>query len=150
MATTSQGNAYIMRHVVLSLQSGKHVGQELYQEIQTAFAEYLEYNVINYWEPDLLDFLLQICVVDEFTLELAELVSGNSHVLALLEKAAAIREKAASLEFAKNSSGRSLSGSRVGNTPRAPAISSLGSFSSPPALMGQDMMSRSLARHATE
>ncbi len=63
---------------------------------------------------------------------------------------AAIREKAASLEFAKNSSGRSLSGSRVGNTPRAPAISSLGSFSSPPALMGQDMMSRSLARHATE
>lgn len=88
LATTSQGNAYIMRHVVLSLQSGKHVGQELYQEIQTAFAEYLENNVINYWEPDLLDFLLQICVVDEFTLEMAELISGNSHVLALLEKAA--------------------------------------------------------------
>lgn len=89
LAETSQGNAYALRHTALCMQNGRRVGTDLYLELESAFAEYLENNVLNRWDPDLLDFLLQVCVVDEFSLELAELISGNSHVLALLEKAAA-------------------------------------------------------------
>ena len=40
------------------------------------------------WDSDLLEFLMQVSVVDEFTLELAEMISGNLHVTALLEQAA--------------------------------------------------------------
>jgi len=85
---TAEGNAYVLHHVALRMKEGQSPGPELYAEIWDAFAVYLENVVLVRWDSDLLEFLMQVSVVDEFTLELAEMISGNLHVTALLERAA--------------------------------------------------------------
>ncbi|MDE7245433.1 MAG: LuxR C-terminal-related transcriptional regulator [Oscillospiraceae bacterium] len=85
---TAEGNAYVVRHVALKLKEGKSLGPELYEDMHKAFSVYLENNVLVRWDSDLLEFLMQVSVVDEFTMELAEMISGSFHVTALLEQAA--------------------------------------------------------------
>ncbi len=85
---TAEGNAYAVRHTAMKLKEGKSLGPELYEDIHKAFSAYLENHVLIRWDSDLLEFLMQVSVVDEFTMELAEMISGNLHVTALLEKAA--------------------------------------------------------------
>ncbi len=88
LQNTAEGNAYILHHVALRMKEGQSPGPELQTEIREAFASYLENVVLVRWDSDLLEFLMQVSVVDEFTLELAEMISGNLHVTALLEQAA--------------------------------------------------------------
>ena len=88
LEVTAEGNAYILHHVALRMKEGLSPGSELHAEIWDAFAAYLENVVLVRWDSDLLEFLMQVSVVDEFTLELAEMISGNLHVTALLEQAA--------------------------------------------------------------
>lgn len=88
LEVTAEGNAYVLHHVALRMKEGLSPGPELYAEIWDAFAVYLENVVLVRWDSDLLEFLMQVSVVDEFTLELAEMISGNLHVTALLEQAA--------------------------------------------------------------
>ena len=88
LQNTAEGNAYVLHHVALRMKEGQSPGPELRTEIREAFASYLENVVLVRWDSDLLEFLMQVSVVDEFTLELAEMISGNLHVTALLERAA--------------------------------------------------------------
>lgn len=88
LEATAEGNAYVLHHVALRMKEGSSPGSELHAEIWEAFAVYLENVVLVRWDSDLLEFLMQVSVVDEFTLELAEMISGNLHVTALLEQAA--------------------------------------------------------------
>ena len=88
LQVTAEGNAYILHHVALRMKEGCSPGPELHDEIWEAFAVYLENVVLVRWDTDLLEFLMQVSVVDEFTLELAEMISGSLHVTALLEQAA--------------------------------------------------------------
>ena len=76
----SQGNAYVIRHTILRMKEGLHPGDELTEEIESAFADYLENFILMQWDTDLLEFLMQISVVEEFTLPLAEMVTGNCRV----------------------------------------------------------------------
>ena len=85
---TAEGNAYALHHVALRMKEGLHPGPALRDEIWDAFANYLENVVLVGWDSDLLEFLMQISVVDAFTPELAAMISGNLHVAALLERAA--------------------------------------------------------------
>lgn len=88
LEVTAEGNAYVLHHVALRMKEGLSPGAELHAEIWDAFAAYLENVVLVRWDSDLLEFLMQVSVVDEFTLELAEMISGSLHVTALLEQAA--------------------------------------------------------------
>lgn len=88
LCENSRGNAYVVRHSALQMKEGMRPGPELKKEIQRAFVDYLENYVLVQWDSDLLEFLMKVSVVDEFTLPLAEMITGSSHVLALLEKAA--------------------------------------------------------------
>ena len=84
----AQGNAYILHHAALWMKEESPPGSEFRMEIRSAFASYLENVVLVRWDSDLLEFLMQVSVVDEFTAGLAEMISGNLHVTALLEQAA--------------------------------------------------------------
>ena len=88
LQNTAEGNAYVLHHVALRMKEGQSPGPELRTEIREAFASYLENVVLVRWDSDLLEFLMQVSVVDEFTAGLAEMISGNLHVTALLEQAA--------------------------------------------------------------
>ncbi len=83
----SRGNAYIVRHAALKMLEGMRPGPEMAGEIVEAFAAYLESHVMVQWDCDLLEFLMQVSVTDEFTLPLAEMVTGNCHAPELLERA---------------------------------------------------------------
>lgn len=88
VAVRSQGNAYTVRHTALKMLEGMRPGPEMAEEIVEAFAAYLESHVMVQWDSDLLEFLVQVSVTDEFTLPLAEMVTGNRHAPELLERAA--------------------------------------------------------------
>lgn len=83
----SRGNAYIVRHTALKMLEGLRPGSKLEQEIGEAFAGYLENHVMVQWDSDLLEFLMQVSVADEFTLPFAEMITGNCHAPELLERA---------------------------------------------------------------
>lgn len=83
----SDGNAYIIRHAVRLVAQGKKVNEELREEISKVFADYLANDVIIQWDSDLVDFLTQVSVVEEFNIPLAEIITGNNHVYVLLDKA---------------------------------------------------------------
>ncbi len=95
---TAEGNAYVVRHAALKMKEGKHVGPALYAEIWEAFSVYLEKFVVSGWDSDLLEFLMQVSVVDEFTLEMAEMITGSPYVASALEQAA----EAGNFLFQKN------------------------------------------------
>ncbi len=88
VAVRSQGNAYTVRHTALKMLEGMRPGPEMAEKIVEAFAAYLESHVMVQWDSDLLEFLVQVSVTDEFTLPLAEMVTGNRHAPELLERAA--------------------------------------------------------------
>ena len=88
VSVRSQGNAYTVRHTALKMLEGMRPGPEMAEEIVEAFAAYLESHVMVQWDSDLLEFLVQVSVTDEFTLPLAEMVTGNRHAPELLERAA--------------------------------------------------------------
>lgn len=81
------GNVYAVRHTALKVREGMRPGPALRQEIENAFAEYLESHVLVQWDSDLLEFLMQLSVTEEFTLSLAETITGNSYAAELLERA---------------------------------------------------------------
>lgn len=83
----SKGNAYVVRHVALKMKEGKHPGPQLREEVWNAFADYLENGVMIQWDSELQEFLMQVSVVEEFTLPLAEMITGNSRSAILLELA---------------------------------------------------------------
>lgn len=87
VAERSQGNAYTVRHTALKMLEGMRPGPEMAEEIVEAFAAYLESHVMVQWDSDLLEFLMQVSVTDEFTLPLAEMVTGNRRATELLERA---------------------------------------------------------------
>lgn len=87
VAERSQGNAYTVRHTALKMLEGMRPGPKMAEEIVEAFAAYLESHVMVQWDSDLLEFLMQVSVTDEFTLPLAEMVTGNRYAPELLERA---------------------------------------------------------------
>ena len=87
VAERSQGNAYTVRHTALKMLEGRRPGPELAEEIGEAFAAYLESHVMVQWDCDLLEFLMQVSVTDEFTLPLAQMATGNRRAPELLERA---------------------------------------------------------------
>jgi LuxR family maltose regulon positive regulatory protein len=74
--------------MALLLQAGVAPGPELRKALQDAMSTYVERYILSQWDSELVEFLMQVSVVEEFTLELAEMISGNCRAAALLEQAA--------------------------------------------------------------
>jgi LuxR family maltose regulon positive regulatory protein len=82
-----QGNAFAVRQAALLIQEGKTPGDELKDALWNAMSAYAERYILSQWDRELVEFLMQVSVVDKFTLELAEMISGNRRAAALLEQA---------------------------------------------------------------
>ena len=83
----TDGNAYALRYASLLLQQGHKIGPEFYLQVWDAYADYLETFVFPSWDSTLLEFLMQLSITNDFDLELAKMISGNSRAAALLEHA---------------------------------------------------------------
>ncbi|MGN0167607.1 MAG: LuxR C-terminal-related transcriptional regulator [Acetatifactor sp.] len=59
---------------------------EIYRQSQQILWDYVDKEVYDQWEPELADFVLQLCVVDRFNIRMAEEVSGKSNVEEVLRR----------------------------------------------------------------
>lgn len=82
----SEGNAFGILQTMQRKREGEEVGPQLSQKNTELYVSYLEKNILPGWEKEILDFLVKISVVEEFDLELAEVITGNPRISALLEK----------------------------------------------------------------
>ena len=81
------GNALILRYCAAKLAEGSKTGGEFSNEISSHFREYLNNKIIPYWDSDVTDFLMKISAADEFTLPMAEAVTGNPYAASVLKRA---------------------------------------------------------------
>lgn len=90
ICTRGNGNAYVVRYLTRKLLEGREFDGELEGETERVLEHYLENSVLVQWDPELLDFLMQVSVVDSFQAELAEMITGSHYVAAQIEKACMI------------------------------------------------------------
>ncbi|MDD6991105.1 MAG: hypothetical protein PUI48_04680 [Oscillospiraceae bacterium] len=83
----SEGKLYGVKFTAQQLLAGDKIGRELFEKNSIMFQNYLENNIISEMNTGIVDFLMKICIADEFTEQLAITVTGNSAVLGLIEQA---------------------------------------------------------------
>ena len=86
----NEGNAYAVRHLARMLAEGKPYGPSLTEENACIFREYLENEVFIQWDGDLQELLMQVSVMDAFTIPLAEMITGDLQAGEMLERACAM------------------------------------------------------------
>lgn len=84
-----EGNVLAILLGLEQVLAGEDVDKTLVEQIDLAFGNYLERFVINRWESAVQDFLEQVCVVDSFTIPLAEAITGDDHAALLVEQSKA-------------------------------------------------------------
>lgn len=81
----SDGNAYLLATMVHRSKTATLNGSDLRAEIYKIFVDHLEKNVIVQWSKSLQEFLMQLSVVDEFTLPLAVMITGDNQAASMLD-----------------------------------------------------------------
>lgn len=83
----SEGNPFSLVYTTQRLLSGARVGPELFEENSVLFQSHLVNSVISELNSELLSFLLKISIVDDFSVPLAIIISGDPAVHLLIEGA---------------------------------------------------------------
>lgn len=83
----SEGNLFGVKYTAKRLLSGDRIGQDLFASNSIMFQNYLENNIISELDSEILDFLTKISVVNNFTEELAAVISGDPSAQCLIERA---------------------------------------------------------------
>ena len=60
---------------------------EVFAKTQKIFWDYIDREIYDQWEPELLEFVQQLCIVDSFDVPLAEAITGRNNVESLLHRA---------------------------------------------------------------
>lgn len=86
LCESSEGNLLGVKYTAQLLAAGKKISKELYEENSYLFQAYLENKIISELSSEVVDFLLKISIVNEFTASLASMLTGNSSVYNLIER----------------------------------------------------------------
>lgn len=81
------GCVYAAVGVIQLMRSGESFDEDMWSKIHNMFVKHLETNIISQWSTDLQEFLMQLSVVDEFTIPLAVMITGDNHAPLMLEQA---------------------------------------------------------------
>ena len=87
MAGKLEGNPFAARMALQRIKQGMSVNETLVRVVTNDFVGYMEEFLLDQWDPDLLDFLVRVSVVDGFTLGLASAITGNGQPLSMLRRA---------------------------------------------------------------
>ncbi len=87
ITAVTNGNVYFLRGIMHQLPEGGRISEKHYQTVRKVYDRYLEYVIMPDWPRALLDFMMQMSVVDEFNAELAEFVTGNPYVSQIINEA---------------------------------------------------------------
>ena len=83
----TEGNAVALTYLLNQLQQGAQDGAALEDSLRRMFVDYLDEEVVGQWSRDVQTFLMQVSVVDAFTLEMAEAITGDDGSALLLSRA---------------------------------------------------------------
>ena len=83
----TEGNAMVLNLLIRRLQQGEQDGDALAEDVRRAFMDYLDEQIISDWSRGVQTFLMQLSLVDAFTPELAQAVTGDDDVTLLLSRA---------------------------------------------------------------
>lgn len=82
-----EGNPIGVIYTAQQLHAGARIGKELYEQSLMAIGSYFEKTVIAAMNTELVDFLLKVSIVEDFTEELAVMITGNTAACGLIERA---------------------------------------------------------------
>ena len=83
----NEGNIMALGLFLRRIQQGEADGKALEEAMRKDFKAYLDEGVVSHWSRDIQDFLMQVCVVDSFTLPMAEYITGDDGCALLLSRA---------------------------------------------------------------
>lgn len=86
----NEGNIMALGLFLRRIRQGEADGKALEEDMRKGFKAYLEEEIISRWSGDLQEFLVQLCVVDAFTLPMAEYITGSDSCALLLSRAEAV------------------------------------------------------------
>lgn len=66
--------------------TASHFTEEVYEKTERIAWSYVEQEVYERWDSELLEFIMQMCVVDSFTVQMAEQLTGLQNAGALIRK----------------------------------------------------------------
>lgn len=81
------GNVYVISTALQFAKSGMKVDDSFRQQLEELFEDHLKNVVIPQWSVDIQDFLMKLSVVDEFTLPLAVMITGDDQAALMLSEA---------------------------------------------------------------
>jgi LuxR family transcriptional regulator, maltose regulon positive regulatory protein len=70
----------VVRLAAIELSSGKPFDAIHIERMRNDFWDYLDRHVYDQWEVEIQEFLMQVCIVEEFDKHLAEMITGRSDV----------------------------------------------------------------------
>lgn len=83
----AQGSAPVMCYFIRSYIGGKTDLEDLYENANNMLISLMISRIITQWDSELSDTMTKLSIVDSFSLEFAELITGNYNVKQILTKA---------------------------------------------------------------
>lgn len=81
-----QGNPYYLNLIAEKINQGIKYSDKFLQDSMNSMDAYIETMIFSQWDKDVLNFLMQISVVDSFNNELAEFITGNHYIAEILDR----------------------------------------------------------------
>ncbi|MBQ7840694.1 MAG: LuxR family transcriptional regulator [Lachnospiraceae bacterium] len=82
-----KGHGMALKQFFLHLSQGKKLNDDLFNQVVNDLLDYMEIQVVDQWDLDLQEFLLQVSIVEKFNVHLAEMITGRKNVESLLKLA---------------------------------------------------------------
>ncbi|MDD2970244.1 MAG: LuxR C-terminal-related transcriptional regulator [Lachnospiraceae bacterium] len=76
----TKGIGIVVRLLTMELSSGRPFDTNYIERMRNDFWDYLDSHVYDQWEVEIQEFLMQVCIVDEFDKHLAEMITGRNDV----------------------------------------------------------------------
>ncbi len=76
----TKGIGIVIRLLAMELSAGRPFDTNYIERMRNDFWNYLDSHVYDQWEVEIQEFLMQVCIVEEFNKHLAEMITGRSDV----------------------------------------------------------------------
>lgn len=81
------GYSLCHRLIAMTAMGEKTLQPDRIKQAEEMLYDYLDSHVYDYWEPEIQDFFMQISVVEEFDISLAEMITGRNNMESMIERA---------------------------------------------------------------
>ncbi len=76
----TKGIGIVIRLLAMELSAGRPFDTNHIERMRNDFWDYLDSHVYDQWEVDIQEFLMQVCIVEEFDKHLAEMITGRNDI----------------------------------------------------------------------